>query len=426
MLKKKRWQMVLLLFVAGIINYLDRSALSVAAPLVMKDLSLTPADLGLIFSSFFVGYAAFNFIGGWASDRLGGKRVFTLAMGVWSAFCALTAAAGGFVSLLVIRVCFGVGEGPLSSTMNKVVNTWFPHREAASAVGYANCGTPLGGAIAGPVVGLMAVTLGWKAAFVAIGLIGFVWLFFWIRLASETPREHPGITAEELREIEDGHAAPSAGLPAQPLGFYLKQPVVLATGLAFFGYNYILFFFLTWFPSYLTMAQHLSIKDMSIATVLPWVLGFCGLAAGGALSDAVFRRTGRALFARKLVLTVCLSLAAVSVALAGLVTTVGSALLLMSAAVFFLYLTGSTYWAILQDTVRGENIGGVGGFIHMMANCAGIIGPTVTGFIVQGTGAFTSAFVLAGGIAILGVLCVLVFVKPIESTLTPDAALALH
>ena len=426
MLKKKRWQMVLLLFVAGIINYLDRSALSVAAPLVMRDLALTPADLGLVFSSFFVGYAMFNFIGGWASDRLGGKRVFTLAMGVWSTFCALTAAATGFASLLVIRVCFGVGEGPLSSTMNKVVNTWFPHREAASAVGYANCGTPLGGAIAGPVVGLMAVALGWKAAFVAIGVIGFIWLFFWTRLATETPREHPTITAAELREIEDDHAAPAAGLPAQPLGFYLKQPVVLATGLAFFGYNYILFFFLTWFPSYLTMAQHLSIKDMSIATVLPWVLGFCGLAAGGALSDAVFRRTGRALFARKLVLTVCLSLAAVSVALAGLVTTVGSALLLMSAAVFFLYLTGSTYWAILQDTVRGENIGGVGGFIHMMANCAGIIGPAVTGFIVQSTGVFTSAFVLAGGIAILGVLCVLAFVKPIESTRTPDAALALR
>ncbi len=426
MLKKKRWQLVLLLFVAGVINYLDRSALSVAAPLVMQDLALTPADLGLIFSSFFVGYALFNFIGGWASDRLGAKRVFTLAMGVWSAFCALTAAATGFVSLLVIRVCFGVGEGPLSSTMNKVVNNWFPHREAASAVGFANCGTPLGGAIAGPVVGLMAMALGWKAAFVAIGLLGFLWLFFWTRLATELPRQHPTITAEELREIEDGHADPAAGLPAQPLGFYLKQPVVLATGLAFFGYNYILFFFLTWFPSYLTMAQHLSIKDMSIATVLPWVLGFCGLAAGGALSDAVFRRTGRALHARKLVLTVCLSLAAVSVALAGLVTTVGSALLLMSAAVFFLYLTGSTYWAILQDTVRGENIGGVGGFIHMMANCAGIIGPAVTGFIVQSTGVFTSAFVLAGGVAILGVLGVLIFVKPIESTRTPDAALALH
>jgi ACS family hexuronate transporter-like MFS transporter len=422
MLKKKRWQIVLLLFFAGIINYLDRSALSVAAPLVMKDLSLTPADLGIIFSSFFFGYAIFNFIGGWAADRMGGKRVFTLAMAIWSTFCALTATATGFVSLFLIRVFFGVGEGPLSATINKVVNNWFPHREAASAVGFANCGTPLGGAIAGPIVGLMAVAFGWRVAFIAIGALGFIWLAFWMRLATETPREHPRVSAAELEEIENDHADPTAGMPAQPLGFYLRQSVVLATGLAFFGYNYILFFFLTWFPSYLTMAQGLSIKDMSIATVLPWVVGFFGLALGGWVSDAVFRRTGRALFARKLVLTVCLSVAAVSVALAGLVTTVGSALALMTAAVFFLYLTGSTYWAILQDTVRGENIGGVGGFIHMIANCAGIIGPAVTGFIVQYTGAFTSAFVLAGLIAIMGVLCVVVFVRPIVRPASAAAA----
>jgi ACS family hexuronate transporter-like MFS transporter len=415
---KKRWQLVLLLFLAGVINYLDRSALSVAAPLITKDLSLSPADLGIIFSSFFVGYAMFNFIGGWASDRFGGRRVFAAAMALWSLFCGMTAVATGFTSLLVIRVVFGVGEGPLSATINKVVNTWFPHREAASAVGIANCGTPLGGAIAGPIVGLMAVTLGWRVAFVAIGVLGFVWLAFWLKLASETPRDHPAITAEELREIEADHADPTAGPSSRPLGFYLRQPMVLATAMAFFGYNYILFFFLTWFPSYLTMAQHLSIKDMSLATVLPWTLGFIGLALGGVMSDAVFRRTGRALFARKLVLTACLAVSAICVALAGLVTTAASALALMSCAVFFLYLTGSTYWAIIQDTVRGENIGGVGGFVHAVANCAGIIGPAVTGFIVQATGAFTSAFVLAGAIAISGVVGVLVFVRPIPAPLS--------
>jgi D-galactonate transporter len=419
---KKRYLLVGMLFLAGVINYLDRSALSVAAPLITKDLGLSPADLGIVFSSFFVGYAMFNFIGGWASDRFGGKRVFTAAMGLWSAFCGLTAVATGFSSLLVIRVIFGIGEGPLSATINKVVNNWFPHREAASAVGIASCGTPLGGAIAGPVVGLMAVALGWRVAFVAIAVLGFVWLAFWIKVASEKPSEHPGISAAELHEIESDHGSPTAGLPSRPLGFYLRQPMVLATAMAFFGYNYILFFFLTWFPSYLTMAQHLSIKDMSIATVLPWMLGFVGLALGGVVSDWVFRRTGRALFARKLVLTVCLAVSAVCVALAGLVTTVGSALLLMSCAVFFLYLTGSTYWAIIQDTVRGENIGGVGGFVHAVANCAGIIGPTVTGFIVQETGVFTSAFVLAGGIAIAGVIGVLVFVRPIEAPVDVAAA----
>lgn len=411
---KKRHQVLLLLFVAGIINYLDRSALSVAAPLITKDLGLTPADLGFVFSSFFVGYALFNFVGGWAADRIGGKRVYALAMAVWSLFCALTAAAAGFVSLLAIRIVFGMGEGPLSATNNKIVHTWFPRNEAASAVGIANCGTPLGGAIAGPVVGFVALAYGWQAAFVAAGLLGLAWLAAWQFAVVETPAQHSNISGTELRDIAAGRADP-ADTAAEPLGFYLRQPTVLATAFAFFGYNYILFFFLTWFPSYLTEARHLSIKDMSLATVLPWVLGFVGLASSGLLSDAIFRRTGRALQARKLVLTVCLGVAGVSVVLAGLVDTTGTALALMSCAVFFLYLTGGTYWAILQDTVSGAQIGSVSGFVHALANCAGIIGPSVTGLLVQGTGAYTSAFVLAGAIAVTGVAAVAILVQPITA-----------
>lgn len=413
---KKRHQVLLLLFVAGIINYLDRSALSVAAPLLQKDLGLSSADLGFVFSSFFVGYAVFNFVGGWAADRFGGKRVYVASMAGWSLFCALTAAATGLASLLVIRVLFGMGEGPLSATNNKIVFTWFPKREAASAVGIANCGTPLGGAIAGPIVGFAALAYGWQAAFVAAGLLGLLWLVAWQLVSSETPATHPTISDGERHAIAVDRVEPSAASDAVPLGYYLRQPTVLATAMAFFGYNYILFFFLTWFPSYLTQARHLSIKDMSLASVLPWVLGFVGLALSGILSDAIFRRTGRALQARKLVLCVCLGIAGVSVALAGLVETTGSALALMSCAVFFLYLTGGTYWAIIQDTVPGARIGSVGGFVHALANCAGIIGPTVTGLLVQGTGAFTSAFVLAGGVAAVGVAAVVVCVHPIAGS----------
>lgn len=411
---KKRWIILFLLFLANIINYLDRSALSIVAPLVSADLGLSPAEMGMVFSSFFFGYAAFNFIGGWASDRLGGKRVFAWSMGLWSLFCALTAVVTSFLPMLVVRVLFGVGEGPLSSTINKIVNTWFPHRQAASAVGLVSSGTPLGGAIAGPIVGLMAVAFGWRVAFVIIGVIGFVWLAFWLLMARENPRDYPGITEDEVAEIEERTTRVAEEGERKPLGFYLKQPVVLATAFAFFGYNYILYFFLTWFPSYLTMARGLSIKDMSIATVLPWVLGFFGLALGGAVSDFVLRRTGRPLFARKVVLATCLMIAALSVILAGLVSTVVSAVALMGSAVFFLYVTGSCYWAILQDTVQKENIGGVGGFVHMIANCSGIIGPLVTGYLVQSTGVFTSAFILAGAIALAGVLCVLIFVRPVS------------
>ena len=103
-----------MLFAGGLINYMDRSALSIAAPLTMRDLHLDTVQLGFIFSSFFAGYALFNFVGGYASDVFGPKRVFTVAMSLWPLFCGLTAAAVGFTSLFVVRVLFGFGEGPFS------------------------------------------------------------------------------------------------------------------------------------------------------------------------------------------------------------------------------------------------------------------------------------------------------------------------
>jgi sugar phosphate permease len=165
------------------------------------------------------------------------------------------------------------------------------------------------------------------------------------------------------------------------------------------------------------MDRHLSLKSMSIATVLPWVLGFIGYALSGWISDLFFRRTGNALRARKLVLITCLGVAGVSVALAGMVTTTQSALALMACAVFALYLSGSTYWAVIQDTIPNAKLGSVGGCVHSVANCAGIVGPAVTGFLVQESHTFVSAFALAGGVALTSVLAVAILLRPGSSSM---------
>ncbi|MFT4068480.1 MFS transporter [Paraburkholderia sp.] len=421
MIKSQRWFIVALLFLAGVINYLDRAALSITAPLIQKDLNFSHAQMGVVFSSFFIGYALFNFVGGLLSDKVGAKRVFGTAMGVWSVFCGATALAGGIGSLIVLRVLFGMGEGPFSSSTSKMVNNWFPRREVASAIGVISSGTPLGGALAGPVVGFMAVQFGWRWAFVAIMVFGLAWLVLWSLTTTEHPHEQARITPAELDLIRAGqagehpgdHAGGHAGEGGKPgLGYFLRKPIILATAFAFFSYNYVLFFFLSWFPSYLTEAHHLSLQDMSIATVIPWLLGSVGLAAGGFISDFILRITGKPLLSRKLVLGTCLGAAAVCVALAGRVASTQGAVALMSVSIFFLYVTGAVYWAVIQDTVPREHVGGVGGFVHLLANLAGVIGPAVTGFIVEAThGTYGSAFVLAGAVAVLGALCSFVWVR---------------
>jgi len=410
MFARLRWFIIALLFVGGAISYLDRAALSIAAPLIAKDFQLDPGQLGIVFSSFFVGYALFCFVGGLASDRIGPKNVFTLAMTVWSVFCGLTAATVGIASLLVVRVVFGMGEGPFSSTANKLVSNWFPRREQASAVGMANAGQPLGAALAGPVVGLLAVSAGWRVSFIVIAAIGIVWTLGWVWLATDRPRQHRWLAADDRADLARADAAKPAEA-ALPLGTYLRRPAILATAFAFFGYAYILYFFLSWFPTYLTMAQHLSIQKMGVVNAIPWLVGFLGLASGGFVCDAIFAKTGNALFSRKLVLVGSLIVAAISVALAGVVSGVVPAVALMAVAVFFMYLTASTYWAIILDTVEEARIGGVSGFVHLIANLAGIVAPAVTGYLVQWTGTFTSAFALTGGIAVLGAVAVAFLVK---------------
>lgn len=408
-----RWIIAALLFTGGMINYMDRAVLSVTAPLISQAFGFSAEQLGWVFSSFFVGYVAFSFIGGQAADRFGAKWVLTISMVAWSIFCGLTALATGLWSLILLRILFGLGEGPFNSTLNKTVNNWFPAKERATAIGIAAAGQPLGGALAGPIAGYFATKHGWGAPFLVVALIGLVWTLAWVFLVTESPAKHRWVGAAEREELAG--AASRAGQaegPLMPLGYYLRQPAVLATAFAFFGFSYVIFFFLTWFPTYLMQTQGFSLKDMSLANVIPWLVGFLGLIIGGFVSDALYRTTGRPLLARKIVIAGGLGVAAVCVALAGSVSGPVAAISLMTCAVLGVYFTGNAYWAILQDIIPSRRMGGVGGFVSMLATTSGIIGPAVTGYLVQASGGFASAFILAGAVALGAAFAVAWFVKP--------------
>ncbi|SMQ87032.1 MFS transporter, ACS family, hexuronate transporter [Bacillus sp. OV166] len=419
MFRNFRWYIVFMLFLAAIINYIDRSALSVAMPFISKRFHLEPAEMGLILSSFFIGYALFNFIGGYFSDVYGPRKVFSVSMVVWSIFCGLTAVTFNFFSLFIVRLMFGVGEGPFSSTANKAVNNWFPIKERARAIGINQAGLPLGGAISGPIVGLIALNFGWEWSFVIITLIGLLWTLLWVKTVTDRPETHPKVTKAELKVIREGQLQGEASSSTSlPLSYYIKQPTILVMALSFFAYNYIIFFFLTWFPSYLTMAKGLSIMKMSVVTMIPWAFGAVGLIGGGILTDFLYKKTGKLMLSRKLVLVTFLLGAAVCVGLTGLASSLNSIVALMALGICFTYLTASIYWSIIQDLVTGDKVGGVSGFVHGLANISGIIGPSVTGFIVQYTGHFTSAFLLAGGLGVIGALAVAFFVKPIQANVS--------
>lgn len=406
---KYRGVILSLLALSMVINYMDRAALSIAMPFMSHDFHLSATEKGAIFSSFFVGYSLFNFVGGYLSDRIGPKRVFVWSMTSWSIFCGMTALTGGFWSLLTLRVLFGAGEGPISTSANKVVNSWFPLRERARAIGINQAGGPLGGALAGPVVGYLALQFGWRVAFIAIAVTGICWMFAWRRLATDTPQTHARVTQIELRDITGN----STSQPKKPMALVevLRRPAVYIMALSLFCCSYSQFFFLTWFPTYLIDARGMSLSEMSVFSSIPWLAGAVGYVSSGVLIDWIYSRTGRRAFSRKVVLATCLVGAALCMVTTVQVQSAVGAIFSMSAGVSLLMLASPAYWALIQDVVPDSAVGSASGVMHGLGNTSGIVGPVITGMLIQVTGGYTSAFVLASSLATAGAILVIIGIK---------------
>jgi MFS transporter, ACS family, hexuronate transporter len=411
---KYRYVVAGLLFTAGAINYMDRAALGIVAPIVGKSLDLSPSQLGIIFSSFFVGYSIFSFLGGYFADKWGTVRVFTYAMGLWSLFCGLTAAATGFVSLLLCRVFFGIGEGPMSSNTNRTISNWFPRHETSTMIGFTFSGQTLGNAIAGPVVGLIAYAFDWRTSFIVIAVLGFLWLVMWRIFVTDKPAQNARVGTEERRLIDDSRAVAEAANvedDGMTLGAYLRRPSTLALGAGLFAVNYTQYVFISWLPSYLTNVMHLDLKQMSIITSIPWICGAIGYFGGGLIGDWIYRRMDDPVKARKLVATIPLALSGVAVLSITSAGSLGAAVGLIAAALLFLTGSCQAIWAIQHEILPLHRQGGVGGFIHFLSNLSGIIGPALTGFLIQYFGGYHSAFLFGALIDFAGVIAMVVFVR---------------
>ncbi|MGI4858041.1 MAG: MFS transporter [Janthinobacterium lividum] len=418
---KYRYVVATLLFLAGAINYMDRAALGIVAPILKKDLHISPSQMGLIFSSFFVGYSLFAFVGGRLADRYGPHRVFSWAMGGWSLVCGLTATASGFVSLFFLRTLFGFGEGPMNATTNRTITNWFPREETATMIGFTFSGQTVGSAIAGPIVGLTAYALGWRISFVVVAALGLVWLAAWRIFGTNSPADNHRVGSAERELIETSRRGTGriAGTSAVPLKSFLLQPSTLAVAAGLFAANYMLYVFISWMPSYFTDSLHLSIQAMSVVSIVPWLCGGLGFFGSGIFADMLFKKMDNKLLARKLTAIVPLALSGLSILGVGYVHSTVVIVALVALAVLFLAGACQGCWATIHELIPSEHVGGVGGFVHLLANTSGIVGPAVMGMAVERLGGYNSGFLLGAIIDLLGVLAMLFFITPHTRDHTP-------
>ncbi len=418
MRKNYRWTVALLLFIAGSINYMDRAAIGVLAPFIQKSFTLTPSQLGVTFSTFFIGYALFAFVGGQMADRFGPVRTYIWAASAWSVLCGLTGLVTGYAQLLVVRTLFGFAEGPMNSTTNRTITNWFPRRETARAVGFTFSGQTFGSAITAPIVAFIALSTSWRVSFFILAAFGLIWAVAWRLLVTDLPASNPRVSPEELQFLENSRepvAEPLGGVyPA--LSTYLGRASTLSLGLGMFAVNYTLYIFISWLPTYLTDALHMPLQQMAIVASIPWIGGLAGYIGGGLLSDFIYNRSADKLRARKLTTIMPLAVAGAALLVVPLTTTPAAAVALISLAIMLLTASVQSCWATIHELVPAARVGGVSGFIHLLSNISGIVGPSATGYAVQYLGGFDTAFFLAGGAAAAGVIAMTICVRRTEDT----------
>ena len=411
---RARLLILALLTLGTLINYLDRTVISVAALPMREELGLDAAVMGLVFSAFSWTYAAAQIPGGLLIDRIGVRMAYGLSVAAWSLFTLLQGFASGLVSLLGLRLGLGVAEAPAYPCNSRVLNSWFPQAERARATGVYSIGQYFGLAFLSPVLFWIVATYGWRMLFIAAGAFGLLFSVLWWRLYRE-PQESRANQAE-LDYIRAGGALAT---PSQPvkfswsnIGFLLSKRQILGASIGQFTSNSTLVFFLTWFPTYLATERHMTWIKVGFFAVMPYIAASVGVLAGGTLSDLLLKRTGSANIARKLPIILGLALASLIVT-ANFVDSDVLVISVMSVA-FFGQGMCNLGWTLITDVAPRELVGLTGGLFNLFANVAGIVTPLVIGFIVAATGSFYWALAYIATLAVLGVFCYLFVVGDVK------------
>ncbi|HEX8586549.1 MAG TPA: MFS transporter [Pseudomonas sp.] len=402
----RRWFMLSLLLIATIINYVDRVNISIAAPFMAKDLGLDKVEMGLIFSAFAWTYAFALVPAGFIADRFGSRFTYGASLISWSAVTVCQGMAGGFASLFGLRLAIGAMEAPAFPANSRAVTVWFPARERGMASSIYVCGQYLGTALFTGLLLWLATTYDWRHVFYSTGVIGIVFGIAWLYLYRD-PMNCKKVSKEELAYIEDGGGLVKSSQERNKFKWaqiaeLLKYRQVWAICLGKFASTSALYFFLTWFPTYLIEERHLTMVKVGIFAVLPFIGATVGVLLAGFIADGMIRRGYSLSFSRKLPLVVGSALG-MSIMLVNFTDSNEVCIALLTVA-FFAQGIASSSWAAVSEIAPKELIGLTGGITSLAANIGGIVTPIVIGQILHVTGNFAWAFWFIGGVAFIGTL----------------------
>ena len=411
-----RWFMLGLVFVGTIINYLDRTNMAIVAPLISKEFAVGPVTMGFLFSAFSWAFAAATLPGGYFLDRFGTKITYGLCLASWSFLTVLQAFAGGVTSFFGLRLGVGGAEAPAFPANNKLATSWFPQSERGVAGSVCSMGVYVGTALLTPLVFWIASSFGWRPVFLLSGALGLVWAVVWF-VAYREPADSAVANAAELDYIREGGAV--IGQPPRGEPFRWDHFRKLFTYRQIWGVcigklaaTTTLYFFLTWFPTYLVQARGMTMLHAGAASIGPYLAAGAGVMFGGWWGDWMIRRGISVNIARKAPMVIGLLLTG-SIVLANFTHSNLIVILILSFA-FFAQGMSSTSWVVISEIAPRNLVGMTGSVISFAGNLAGIITPITIGFIVQNTGSFEWALGFCAIVALIGTFAYTVLLGKIE------------
>ncbi len=419
---RRRWMIGVLLGVGILVNYIDRVNLSVAAPDLKREFNLDDGDIGWLLSAMSWSYAALQVPVGMALDRFGVTLLGRVGAFLWAVTSAVMAFTSGFGGIFAARVVLGIAEAPGFPASSKATGYWFPRKERALATAIFDAAAKFSNVIGVPMVALVVSQFGWRWGFGMTALLSLGYFVAYYVIYRD-PSADKNLSREEHDYIVENGATPEGpaeGGAVSLLGYLLVNRKVWGLTIGFAAYGYSFYMFLTWLPGYLAQTAHMSIIKSAAYTAIPWGCAtVADLIVGGWLVDHLIARGHEETAVRKAVLVVGM-LVGLTVFGASQTTDPNWAILWISIALSGLAAAAPVGWSIPSLIAPKGGTGTIGGIMNFANNAMGIVAPIATGYIVKETQSFTTAFLVAGIVLLVGIACYVLVLGRIEPIPEPE------
>lgn len=406
-----RYTILTLCFLAAFICYIDRVNISVAALAMQERFGWSETVKGFVLSSFFIGYMLFQVPSGYLANRYGGKWVLGIAVAWWSLFTLITPFAALSLPLLIAaRIGMGLGEAAMFPGAYNLFGRWIPLNERSRSVALLLSGVPIGNVVALLSSGWLVAHYGWPSAFYVFGAMGVVWVIVWIARAHDNPLDHPRLSADERALLAplQRDAAPKGAAARVPWRTLLALPPVWALIVNHFCSNWGLYMLLAWLPSYFRRAQGFSIEYAGLYSAAPWLIMFLTINLSGWIADALSRRGVDLTRIRKGMQTFGLVGSSTCLLLAGNIAAPLTSVLLMCGALGALGFTWSGFLPNHLDIApRYADV--LMGITNTAGTIPGIFAVAITGWLVDVSGSYNTAFALTAAVNLFGLIVWLLF-----------------